>query len=752
MIEPGNRPTFLRWSRKSSTDARAWVATFAFIVSAFLSLIYLLCRVGFGTPIGRPLALMGLSGWLTMVPFGLHLVLREAEARYSWFTSESFLALATILVTAFVGWLVPRAGLNPFPLFGAAGGLGALLLIARQFTLSAGRSTKWFLAATVLMSVWIAGVEWANGFLSPLILENVILNGGTSKVDTWYLSSISNMVQLHGVASHGLNGIPSLSYHYGSGWLFAQFANLTGMPVFDFFNLGVPVVLIPIFFRGILVTANDLRDRRANEQFRSLHESPLIWALLAAATIGALPPMALHAGGIWASGPILSESYVTAIALSLFAIGTFGCFWMDWSDPSPGKTGKSSSALMLLGFIPLTLAGIGIIKVSQLLLLLTMVGWFFLRRSLWKKPLAVVSILLTFALALLVYRHVVTPERATGFSPLHFMQFIPTAAWIFFPFIHLFWTWAYALLRIYLLRIRDLRELGTALKSGRIPDVEFVVLLGIVGLIPGNVFDISSDQYYFSDYQRWVALTMLLGSPAILTLLGNWFAELGERGQRLPSLAKKTGIVLLAPFAITMVFTALTWGSRLVSANLATRREIQSVAGTLPSEGVGLGFVRALKSGPSGLSSFRSSQLRPLADANTIQLALKASPRFELVSKLRGLGEASWQQRRETVLFVQPDVQQFWSLLPRAPLCVYSAMVAPAVAGIPVLQGVPPGCEIPVAQLGGNYRKVDRWELEADATSSAVCAQARQKGFRRVLRIRPAQNNRISVIPLDCGA
>ncbi len=728
------------------------MATFAFIVSALLALIYLLCRVGFGTPIGRPLALVGLSGWLTIVPFGLHLVLRQGEGRFSWFTSESFLALATILGTAFVGWIVPRAGLNPFPLLGAAGGLGALILITRQFTLSGGRSTKWFLAASVLMSVWIAGVEWANGFLSPLILENVILNGGTSKVDTWYLSSIANMVQLHGAASHGLNGIPPLSYHYGSGWLFAQFANLTGMPVFDFFNLGVPVVLIPIFFRGILVAANDLRDRRENGQFGSLHDSSLIWALLGAATIGALPPMALHAAGVWASGPILSESYVTAIALSLFAIGTFGRFWMDWSDPASGKTGKSSVALMLLGFIPLALAGIGIIKVSQLLLLLAMVSWFFLRRSLWKKPLAVVSIFVTFALALLVYRHVVTPERSTGFSPLHFMQFIPTAAWIFFPFLHLFWTWAYALLRIYLLRIRDMQELGAALKAGSIPDVEFVVLLGIVGLIPGNVFDISSDQYYFSDYQRWVALTMLLGSPAMLTLLGNWFAELGAKGQKLPPLAKKTGIVLLTPFVLTMLLTTMTWGSRLIRDNVATRREIQAVAGTLPSEGVARGFVRALKSGPSGLSDFRSTHLLPLADARAIQLALKASPRFELVAKLRSLGELPWQDRRETVLFVQPDVQQFWSLLPRAPLCIYSAMLAPAVGGIPVLQGIPPGCEIPVDQLGGQYRRVDRWEVESDATSSQLCTQARHKGFRRVLRIRQDPDNRISVIPLDCGA
>lgn len=739
------------WTQNSSTDARAWTAVFSLLVSTTLGGIYFLFRTGFENPVAPVLSVLALNAWLTVTPFAMHLLFRKNEGDLRWYVSQSFLGLVTILTTFVLGWVSATVGNAVFIPFGVVAALAGILVCVRQFLRSRGPTTNWFVAAALLFSFWIAGVEWANEFLSPLFLEKVILHGGTSKVDTWYLSSLANMVQLTGAPSHGLDGIPPLQYHYGSGWLFAQFANLAGIPVLAFYNLGVPVVLVPLFLRSILVASADLKERPGTGVVSSVHNSPLIWALLAAATIGALPPAALHAVGVWESGPLLSESYVTAIAICLYAIATIVLFLRNWAvSPRRGRP-QRHVLFMLLVFIPVMLTSIGMIKVSQMLLLGAAGAWFFFRAQLWRHRLTVASLIVTLLSTSLIYRHVVTAERTVQLSPFHFLEFLPASAWVFFPFVHLFWTWLYTLLRIYAERARTWKDVDAALREGRLRDVEFLVVIALAGLIPGHVVDLSSDQYYFSDFQRWVALTMLLGSPRLMALLGEWFSELRSNGTRLSKGSKTMMRVALVPFAFTIVLTALTWGARAVRDNLATRREVQGILGTLPETGLSSQLRTALATAVSGgLATFSETQIAPLFDVSSIDRALKRSPRYNIVTTLEALGDLSLNERKQSIVLIDPDLSAFWQLLPNAPGCIYISMVGPALTGMPLLQGIPPGCEIDVSQVGGNYRPSTSWKLGPRADDLSVCVQAREKGFTRVLKVLPSRDEKVRIVPLNC--
>ncbi len=742
------------WDRGSVSDARAWSAVIAILLSVTAAGIYLTARIGFDNPVGPVASLVGLSLWLTTAPLLLHILARKTETRYSWIASESFLSLAVLAVTAGAGWVVPRAGFTLLPAFALAGVGGALWILYRQFRNGSGRATRWFLGAALLFSIWVAGIVWANGFLSPLIMENLILHGGTSHVDTWFLGSLTNMLELHGYPSVGLDGAAPLPYHYGSSWLFAQLSDLAMIPALHFYQIGMPVVIVPFFVRGIFACAYDAHPQDSPKVF-SLYNSPLVWAILGAATVGALPAEALHSVAVWASGPILSESYTLVIPLCLLTIGAAAAFWRASQDAANAPS-TASAGFFYVVFVPVILSAIGVVKVSQMVLLLLVALLLFVRLSLWKRPLAIVSVVLTCIAAGLVYQHVVGAGRVDGIRPLAFLRLLPVSWWVFFPFVHLFWTWAYVLLRLRSEGLRTFPEIRTAIGMRRLVDVEIVAAVAIIGQLPALLFDIpNANAYYFTDFQRWVSLALLLGSAPLIGVATGWFQNLRSESRRFSQLTRVVLTAALVPLAATIVFTSVTWGLRLVQDNLSTRREIQRLANALPEGGVLSGVKQIVKTTLRGhpidaVSDFNRVQLAPLKDRDLADSVLRSSPRYAVVKTLNAIAEMPRSVRQRSILFVQPDVASFWNILPKAE-CIYSPLLAPSVAAVPMLDGIPPRCKFQSYVLGREYVPLPDWPIPANAADEFVCARARSRGFRRVIRIAPAPNGQVVSRSFSCA-
>src|SRR5437868_5082492 len=101
------------------------------------------------------------------------------------------------------------------------------------------------LITVLLFGFFSAAYLWGTVDRDPLFKEQLIM--GLTPLDTLFHSALSRMLQVHGVSSTGLDGLPYLSYHFGSHWLFAGWANLLGITTLEFYECGFPIVFAPLF-------------------------------------------------------------------------------------------------------------------------------------------------------------------------------------------------------------------------------------------------------------------------------------------------------------------------------------------------------------------------------------------------------------------------------------------------------------------------------------------------------------------------
>lgn len=732
---------------------RGITALFCGLLAPLIAAVYMLARTGFDNPVRPVAAAVAISWTLTVVPFALYAMLNRSRTG-DWYRSEGFLTLAIAVILALCGLLARRgAGLLLIFELLAVVAVGWTVAVLWSRT-SLGRKALFFLA-TSAYAVWIAGVEWANGFLNPLFVENLVLHGGDKHIDTLFHMSVANMIGTYGTPSIGWDGVPMLTYHFGSAWFFAQLAGITGMTVVQFFQLGVPVILIPFCLRAILVLAAEVRERArpmvAEAKGRGWF---LIFFFLACATVGFLPAAALHSVGVWGIGPFLSESHVLAMTIALLFLAVIAVFAKQRS-PVEQMPGGASVYFFLLVFVPVATASIGVVKVSQMLLLLAFAVFVLIRFRLYRNGIVLLSALLTFALALFTYRTVVWSGLNEGLTPLSFLRSeIPLAWWPLFPILHLVWTWTYTYVRLKSERASTISDVRALIGSRKIVDVELVVGIAIVGLLPGLVFNIRADAYYFSDFQRWFALALLLGNLFLLT------GQLAKR-DLLPSFRVSTirtmrierlmVTVALACVLLTMGITVLNWTRSLVRANLDARRELQEVAAVRPSASLG-GSVKRFIRHPAN-ADFRmevSEQVANLHNAALFRRALQSSERYSLVNTLLKIGQLPRGERQESLIYVDPSLDTFWNFIPYARTCEYSVMIGPALAGTALMDGVPAGCDLNGFYGTEAYPEKDSVRGSVPIVRADLCREANRRGFTRVIHLSPLDKSHVAAEKMAC--
>src|SRR5688500_1297291 len=264
--------------------------------------------------------------FMTTAPFMVRFVFRLNERPYRWPTSYSFLWIASLLVTAVLGWVGTIVGLNPFYLL-AVIGIGGFVLVARHFIRSRStRESLLLLLGALIFAQWIAGVVWGRIYNNPLFHENLVATGVVHH-DSLFLVALGNMLRTYGVASTGLDGLPYIPYHWGTPWLFAQWSSLLDSSLLDFYQLAYPVTIIPLFFGGAIALASEIAFSRREAHRSRLRQSWWFWGLFLAGTIGVIPIQAMDALGVYTSALVISESYAVAVSVGLLMVGATAAFW-----------------------------------------------------------------------------------------------------------------------------------------------------------------------------------------------------------------------------------------------------------------------------------------------------------------------------------------------------------------------------------------------------------------------------------------
>jgi len=709
--------------RQSAGDADArTLVVLAGILGATIGGVYWMLRIGFDNPVRPVLNSVALSLLLSTFP----LVARAVIVRWrdgAWWSSHAFLWLLGIGLTGLVGRAVPVVGLNPFIVLAAVGVVAYAVTLVRWIPEQGIVRCLAYVAGAVAFGVWTAGVVWGRIYKNPLYFETFIANGKVHH-DTLNLAATGNMLRTYHVATTGIDGLNYVPYHWGSAWLFVQWANFVNIDVLKFYQLTFPVVVIPFFFGGLVALALFLRNRRTPVDQEPERLSGMFWAVVIAISVGIAPLAGLDDMGVWTSNILISESYTIAVPAALL----FAAVCTNWVDGIVPEFKSLSSAtlgvadvLFLLVLIPFGIVLLGYLKISLMALAFGAAVFLFVRLRLYRRMPFVVSMAITAVVFYLTYKQVSLPAHREGFVPLDYLSsFVPPPWWPFFLLFHLAWTWVYTVYRLRAENIGDVHDLVVAIKGRRIIDVELLVALALVSIVPGLMIHIDGGSaFYFSDVQRWLAGAMLL----------SWIASAGNRlwPSRAPDAHPgirgwPTRSVLVAFIVIaavgSVVSNAIQWPLIMLRQNVAIREELYARAGyAVPAN--------------------RIRNIINLRDPGLLADGLRKSPNYAMATALESFQQIPTDMRRRQVLFIPQSDTRYWTSLARPTECSFQSFVGPALSGIAMVDGMPAvGCKLSKYYGIGSFAPRTKLQQPADTTDAVLCARAKAIGATTVVSMR----------------
>jgi hypothetical protein len=675
------------------------------VMAVVLAAVYWISRVGFDNPAPPVLAALGLSLFLIATPLWLARIMRRVSST-AWWTSLPVVSLLCIALTVGAGIVSGRTGVSAALPFAIVGFVLAGITCVRWATSPTAslKSSLLFIAGAIVFAVWCAGVVWGSRYKMPLFWEALAFKANIHH-DTFYYASMANMLETYGVPSTGIDGVPVIRYHFGSPWVFAKWSDLLGTDVLSFYSLGYPIVVMPLFFCSLLTLSAGLRDEFANLDARPLRSDPRAWLIFFAATVGFIPTVALDGLAVWNSNAFISESYLIGMSVFFLLAGAGIAFRRPLLEMTRIAGAEAFTFLML--FAPLMLAGLGLLKISLMLLAFGAALYLVLRLRLYRRMIVLVSLVVSAIAVGLTYLLVSVPAHNTGLSPLHFMRFDTADGWQqFFPLVHFLWTWVYLGVRAWEEGVRDFASLGAALRDNRLIDAEALAVIAVLGFLPAEVVAIHGGSgVYFSDVQRWLALSFIVGRIGQMTWkfsVGRAGAQDGMRSVRLSTLLLA---IVAAPFVATLMVNLAQWPGRVLKANVALRRE----------------------------------------------LATEPSAYQPIVTALRDIARLPDEQRRRSLLVIPHSSSQYWSMLTADGRCSFTPMIAPAIASVAMLDGTPPPtCDVTDQYNLEVYPTRARPQTSHDVTDQSLCEKARVKGFDHLIVLEAAEGQMPRRRRVDC--
>ncbi|RKZ72109.1 MAG: hypothetical protein DRQ57_17830, partial [Gammaproteobacteria bacterium] len=555
-----------------------------------------------------------------------------------------------------------------------------------------------FIGISVLFSIWVASLIWKYGLRSPLFFEELIFFDSTTTYKTFkdvlFHSSIINMIQAHNIPSTGLDGTPSFVFYFGSHWIFGNLAKLLDISPILFYNLAFPIIFTPFMFSSLLLLAINLKKWQENSNLGnwSLRADFKFWLIFFIANIGLIYYPYAHNNMIllWYLH-IHGASYSLGLTLAFLLLGMLLAL-------NHTITNKIDNSFILL-VLPLMLVLIGFTKLSTALLILPLLFYLFIRLKLYKNLMYNLSAIIISGISIIVViiSFTIASQATTGynaqsvslFDPFNLLRtWIKPSLWLFFLFFCCFWSILFITLRLwYERKINHVSHLKTLFINRQLIDVEIVVILCVVGLLPGMLFHLPPYNHpnsmtvnvYFFDFQNWIALAFLLAS------MGK-FRNLFK---------KKTYLMIPAMFGIC--FFILNYNYQIQA---VYNRQLQ--------------LSQLIKNNPNYLSTTEG----------------------KIIDLLRQIGKnMPLSEKKKTLVFIPQSNKDFWNA--KLEECYAVPFSVPAMTGMAMLDGLPPTRCQPKGAYG--YESYEnngiRTKKQTNTQNKVLCSKALDKGFSQVLRI-----------------
>ena len=713
-------------------DDRATIAVFGTVAASVIAGLYYAGRIGFENPARQIVATLGLSLFIMTTPFLAWWLSPRGhyDEHEPWWRSQAVFTLAALTLSAVAGMVVPLTGVNAIWILSAVGFAAAIAAVVIWVRRGNPAANLFFLAGTAVFAVWACGVAWSTRHKNPVFWETLEYRADVHHDPLYYVSMANNM-RSYGVPSTGLDGVPYTPYHYGSAWLNSQWAYLTGADVLSFYNLGPSVIVIPLFFSAVLLLAVEVRKEWRHARAvgeRTLRTDYAAWLVFLVATVGMIPTSGLDAMGIWNRHAMISESYVIAIPVFLLVMCTAVVYWRRRRSSH-----RKSDVLFLLVFAPAMLAVAGFLKLSTMLLLLAAALGVALLGRLFRDRIYALSALLCIGAGGIAYKLVSVTAQNQGFVPFSYMRFYVNAAWWpYFILVHMIWSWVYVYLRLREEDVHTVGDVRRAAVQGRISDVVAVAIVAIAGWAAGEVIDIhGGSAVYFSDVQRWLALSLLMASAWRWLARRRAVEDLPRRGRMTLGgvrVSKLWVAALAIPVSITMILNFARAPATALRANIALRRALYAEAGVAGRMGI-----------------------RSLADPRILVAGLHRSPDYPLISTLRSLDHTPPALKRRTVVFIPQSYTHFWRVWTEPERCSFVPLIVPATSGLAMIDGMPPAdCNLTTQYDMTRYKNRTTPQLPADTMPFTLCAKAKAKGFSRVVVLDGLDSTQVTEKIIEC--
>jgi hypothetical protein len=662
---------------------------------------------------------VGLSWFLIHFSYAARKIVRTSGDPFlaPWWQGHPALTIAGLGIVTACG--VEQAGVTRVVVTVFAT-LGAAALVMRTVEFSGSLRTLRFGALGVfglLMGLYAAGSIWGGAFENLLFIENIC--NGYAHIDTLFHITLANMLRTYGACSTGLDGLPHVLYHFGSHWIFARFSNLLDLSVVDFYNLAYAVIFAPFITFSVLTFAvsiaelwrgpgrpplplDDAVTALKGRKIESLPAAPvaldegfrgagiLFWFVLAAGVIGLLP-LGSGLDTVARAAPIYaSESYGLAIAVALLGIAAVSSLSRDIATAP-----EMQSIDVLLGFLFIcTLpAVVGLLKISVMMLLSAAAVWFFFRLRMYHckitAPSSVIGLIMLYCGFLFTYN----PEygQLSAIAPFNSLRTLVSFTWWSYYWLFCYvWTLAFVVLRLREEGVATSRQLVNAFRERRLLDVEFVLIIAILGSVPEILLRDYSSTHYFADDQQWLALGLTLA--VVLRPVRSGLRQSAPRVAETSPVRARVQAAGDGPAGSWLdrvaLSHALAWLLGLFAAGtilLNTWALLMGVANSVKG---------SLQLAASETSPFDAAwggnfhQARQILDRQVGVMEEHLHTDKNIITVLRDLDRLPLAEKRRSFLFIPKTNRQFWDLL-HAPYSPKDGpFVAPALSGIAMLDGL----------------------------------------------------------------
>ncbi len=609
----------------------------------------------------------------------------------SFIRYEPFFLLAGLLFVIFISFVSPVINLI---IFIEASGLIFLFYFLFVFVKNKIFNFKYFfiIPLAIFFSLFIIFSLWSSKFLlyymSPVFYEKLFT--GEALIDPIFHGAVSNMIKNYGVPGTGLNDTVYLPYHYLSHWVFAQFSKLLEINTLKFYEIGYPVIFMPLFFKLFFLAINKISYGTKN-----LFKSKLFWLLLSAVFTGLFSKFILERFFI-SNFIIVSESYNLSVILALF---TFLMIAFFEEGDFKGRIFLYSRYAFFIILLPLLIFLMGMAKSSTMVIFVIALFYLFIRYVYYRKIIynlsAALIIIATF-LSLKITTQ--TGMETSGFELFHFFNVViqkrnEDLVWpvtlIFFITLYFFWSILFIVLENINLKINSKNGLVENFKKKKTVKMEIVILLCVAGVIPGIFLKIAGGgANYFSELQRWVSIILLLAMAA-----SGSFIKIGIR--RITGKFKKFLVILL----IITLLSGIIYNCYI---------EFESFYGDY--------------------SRNREEYNNIISGGIEDDLTLY---RKELLKTLLQLDKLTISEKSNSLIYIPVDNERFWNLkiLPKS---LSVPLMVPAISGIAMIYGLPDEGLIYTKSFGYRLYRTTSKEV-MDKSIEELYFEISEKGYKNLI-------------------